>query len=135
MPEAPLVAIVDDDTSIREATSNFLQAAGLCTATFRNARSFLQSERRRSTACLVTDFRMPGLTGFELHAELVASGEHIPTVLITAYLDDAVRARARDAGIACCLGKPFAPEELLGCVRDALGKSGGRQGSGESGDG
>ena len=122
MPEAPLVAIVDDDSSIREATSNFLEAAGLCTATFGDARSFLQSEHR-SIACLVTDVRMPGITGFELHEELLAAGEAIPTVLITAYLDDSVRARARDAGISCCLGKPFAPEELLGCVLKALGKS------------
>jgi FixJ family two-component response regulator len=123
MPDAPLVAIVDDDSSIREATSNFLEAAGLCTATFGDARSFLASACRRSIACLVTDVRMPGLTGFELHKELVAAGELIPTVLITAYLDDAVRARARAAGIQCCLGKPFAPDELLGCVRKALAKS------------
>ena len=126
MPEAPLVAIVDDDRSIREATSNFLQAVGLCTATFDDARSFLQSARRRSTACLVTDVRMPGINGFELHQELIASGDGIPTVLITAYLDDSVRARARDAGIVCCLGKPFAPAELLHCVREALAKSPGR---------
>jgi FixJ family two-component response regulator len=124
MPETPLVAIVDDDTSIREATSNFLQAAGLCTATFQDASSFLQSDRRYSTACLVTDVRMPGLTGFELHAALLASGVGIPTVLITAYLDDAVRARARAAGMVCCLGKPFSPDELLACVRQALSLSG-----------
>jgi FixJ family two-component response regulator len=133
MPDAPLVAIVDDDSSMREATSNFLQAAGLCTATFRDAKSFLQSARRRSTACLVTDVRMPGITGFELHQKLVAAGEGIPTVLITAYLDDFVRARARDAGMVCCLGKPFAPEELLACVLNAL--AGGRHCSGETGDG
>src|SRR5687767_9867750 len=133
MPEAPLVAIVDDDSSMREATSNFLQAAGLCTATFHDAKSFLQSARRRSAACLITDVRMPGITGFELHQKLVASGEGIPTVLITAYLDDSVRARARDAGMVCCLGKPFAPDELLGCVLNAL--AGGQHCSGETGDG
>jgi FixJ family two-component response regulator len=120
MPEAPLVAIVDDDLSMREATSNFLQAAGLCTVTFGDATSFLRSARRRSTACLITDIRMPDITGFELHQKLVADGDSIPTVLMTAYLDDSVRARARDAGIVCCLGKPFAPEELLGCVLNAL---------------
>ena len=120
MPEAPLVAIVDDDSSMREATSNFLQAAGLSTITFEDATSFLQSARRSSAACLVTDVRMPGITGFELHQKLVASGEAIPTVLMTAYLNDSVRARARDAGMVCCLGKPFAPEELLGCVLCAL---------------
>jgi FixJ family two-component response regulator len=133
MPEVPLVAIVDDDSSMREATSNFLQAAGLCTATFGDARSFLESARRHCAACLITDVRMPGITGFELHQKLVASGEAIPTVLMTAYLDDAVRARARDAGMVCCLGKPFAPEELLGCVLNAL--AGGRHCSGGTSDG
>ena len=126
MPEAPLVAIVDDDTSMREATSNFLQAAGLSTATFGDATSFLQSSDRCSTACLITDVQMPGITGFELHARLVASGEGIPTVLITAYLDDTVRMRAQAAGMVCCLGKPFAPDELLDCVREALAKAAGR---------
>ena len=133
MPEGPLVAIVDDDSSMREATSNFLQAAGLSTATFHDAKSFLQSARRSSAACLITDVRMPGITGFELHQKLVASGESIPTVLITAYLDDSVRARARDAGMVCCLGKPFAPDELLGCVLNAL--AGGQHCSGETSDG
>jgi FixJ family two-component response regulator len=72
---------------------------------------------------VVADVRMPGITGFEMHEKLVASGEGIPTVLITAYPDDSVRARASEAGIVCCLGKPFAPEELLHCVREALAKS------------
>jgi FixJ family two-component response regulator len=122
MPDAPLVAIVDDDGSIREATSNLLQAAGWSTATFDDAGSFLQSASRRSAACLVTDVRMPGISGLELHERLMASGDDIPTVLITAYLDDAVRTRARIAGIVCCLGKPFAPEKLIACVRAALAK-------------
>ena len=133
MPEAPLVAIVDDDSSMREATSNFLQAAGLCTLTFPDASSFLKSEQRRGIACLITDVRMPGINGFELHEKLVASGEGIPTVLMTAYLDDSVRARVRDSGMVCCLGKPFSPEELLGCVLNALG--GGEHCSGEKGEG
>lgn len=123
MPDAPLVAIVDDDRSIREATSNLLQAAGCSTATFDDAASFLNSAFRRSTACLVTDMRMPGIGGLELHDQLMASGDNIPTVLITAYLDDAVHVRARSAGVVCCLGKPFAPEKLIDCVRTALAKS------------
>ncbi len=124
MPGAPpLVAIVDDDKSIREATSNLLQSVGWSTATFEDAASFLRSPERRSAACVVADVRMPGLSGFEMHEELVASGERIPTVLITAYPDDSVRARASEAGILCCLGKPFAPEELLHCVQEALAKS------------
>jgi len=115
----PLVAIVDDDQSIREATSNLLQSAGFLTATFADAESFLTSSEPRA-ACLVADMRMPGMSGLQLHQHLIASGASIPTVLITAYPSDATRLRAREAGILCCLAKPFAPDELLECVRGAL---------------
>ena len=115
----PLVAIVDDDQSIRDATSNLLQSAGFLTATFADAESFLTSSEPRA-ACLVADMRMPGLSGLQLHQQLIASGASIPTVLITAYPSDATRLRAREAGIVCCLAKPFAPDELLECVRGAL---------------
>jgi FixJ family two-component response regulator len=111
---------VDDDASLRDATDNLLQAAGFATATFADAESFLASERRRAAACIVADMRMPGMSGLEMHRELVASGERIPTVLITAFPEEGLRAKARKAGIVCCLGKPFAPEELLGCVHEAL---------------
>jgi len=115
----PLVAIVDDDQSIRDATSNLLQSAGFLTATFADAESFLTSSEPRA-ACLVADMRMPGMSGLQLHQHLIASGASIPTVLITAYPSDATRLRAREAGIDCCLAKPFGPDELLECVRRAL---------------
>ena len=120
MPQKPLVAIVDDDESIRDSTKDLLDAAGFAAATFPSAESFLKSDRRRSAACLVTDLRMPGMTGLELHQDLAASGTHIPTILITAYPDDRVRARARKAGVLCYLIKPFTPDELLECIRSAL---------------
>ena len=120
MSSRPLVAIVDDDQSIRDATSNLLQAAGFSTATFADAESFLTSAREPRAACLVADMRMPGMSGLQLHQHLAASGSPIPTVLITAYPSDATRLRAREAGIVCCLAKPFAPDELLGCVHEAL---------------
>jgi FixJ family two-component response regulator len=123
MPSRPLVAIVDDDESLRDATSNLLQAAGFSTATFADAESFLQSGGRPRAACLVTDMRMPGMSGVQLHQHLVALGAPIPTVLVTAYASDATRSRARDAGIVCCLAKPFAPDELLECVRQALARA------------
>jgi FixJ family two-component response regulator len=117
-----LVAIVDDDQSIRDATSNLLQAAGFLTATFADAESFLTAGGPRA-ACLVTDMRMPGMNGLELHQHLAAAGAPIPTVLITAYPSDAMRLRAREAGIVCCLAKPFGPDELLECVRGALARA------------
>jgi len=123
MPSRPLVAIVDDDESLRDATSNLLQAAGFSTATFADAESFLQSAGGPRAACLVTDLRMPGMSGVQLHQHLIALGAPMPTVLITAYASDATRSRAREAGIVCCLAKPFAPDELLECVREALARA------------
>ena len=120
MPETQLVAIVDDDPSFRDATQNLLQASGFSTATFASAESFLASKRRHDVSCLVTDMRMPGMTGLELCLELAASGHPIPAVLITAYPDESVRPRARKAGIRCYLSKPFSPEQLCECVRSAL---------------
>jgi len=122
MSSRPLVAIVDDDQSIRDATSNLLQSAGFLTATFADAESFLTSSEPRA-ACLVADMRMPGMSGLQLHQHLIALGASIPTVLITAYASDAARSLARAAGIVCCLAKPFAPDELLECVRNALART------------
>lgn len=120
MPEGPLIAIVDDDKSIRNATQDLLKAAGFSTVTFEDAESFLGSTTRASAACLLADMRMPGMTGLELYLELVASGIHIPTVIMTAHPDERTKTRARAAGITCYLSKPFAPDELLECIRAAL---------------
>jgi FixJ family two-component response regulator len=122
MAERPLVAIVDDDESIRNATRDLLRAVGFSTATFENAESFLGSTSRARAACVVADIRMPGMTGIELYQALVAAGDGIPTVIITAHPEDATRARAREVGITCYLSKPFAPDELLECVSEALAK-------------
>ncbi|HKF98575.1 MAG TPA: response regulator [Steroidobacteraceae bacterium] len=67
--------------------------------------------------------RMPGMSGLELHQALIASGHGIPTVIITAHPEELTQSRARDAGITCYLTKPFTPDELLECVREALAKS------------
>jgi two-component system, LuxR family, response regulator FixJ len=121
MPNGPLVAIVDDDKSIRNATQDLLRAAGFSTAAFEDAESFLGSASRASASCVVADMRMPGMTGLDLYQELVASGHAIPTIIITAHPEEL--ARAREAGITCYLIKPFAPDELLECVHEALAKS------------
>jgi len=122
MAARPLVAIVDDDKSHRNATRDLLRAAGFSTAAFEDAHGFLESASRASTACVVADMRMPGMTGLELYRELVASGDCIPTVLVTAHPEDVTRSRAREAGITCYLSKPFAPDELVECVHQALSK-------------
>jgi FixJ family two-component response regulator len=127
VPKRPLVAIVDDDESIRETTKDLLESAGLAAATFASAALLLNSRRLNSISCLVTDVRMPQMSGLELHQHLVASNHAIPTILITAYPDDRVRTQALKAKVVCCLAKPFAAEELLACIRRAMTSRGGAE--------
>lgn len=123
MPDQPLVAVVDDDKSIRNALQDLLKAEGFATAIFEDAESFLASTYRGRARCLVADMRMPGMSGLELHQALVALGYGIATVIITGHPEEPTRALAREAGITCYLSKPFEPDDLLECVREALAKS------------
>ena len=121
MPDHSLVSIVDDDESARDAVAGLVRSLGFIAAVFGNASDFLKSDCLPRTACLIADVRMPGMTGLELHRHLMASGNPIPTVLITAYADAAAHARALKAGIRCYLVKPLKPDELLVCIRSAMG--------------
>jgi FixJ family two-component response regulator len=123
MADGPLIAVVDDDRSIRNATQDLLKAAGFPAVTFSNAASFLDSEARGKIACLVADMRMPGMTGLELHEHLAASGTVIPTIIITAHPGELSPTRLRQAEITCFLIKPYAPDALLECVRKAVASS------------
>ena len=122
MPNKALVAIVDDDESIRDTTKDLLESAGLAAITFASPRLFLKSRRLKSISCLVADMRMPEMTGLELHQHLVASNRAIPTILISAYSDERLRALATKSGVVCCLAKPFAADELIASVHTAIQK-------------
>src|ERR1700752_1052364 len=89
-----LVAIVDDDHSMRSALQGLLKAVGLPSQAFASAEEFLKSGQQHQTACLITDIRMPGISGLELQAELNDEQHHIPTIFITAHGDDKMRMRA-----------------------------------------
>jgi FixJ family two-component response regulator len=120
VPKAPLIAIVDDDESIRDTTKDLLESAGYSAAVFARAASFLKSRRLSQVCCLIADMRMPKMTGLELHQHLVASKRGIPTILMTAYPDERAQARAIKANVVGYLIKPFAADELLACVRRAV---------------
>ena len=129
MPKAkPLISIVDDDESMREAVRGLMQSLGYRVEAAASAEEFLRSPHVRRTSCLITDVQMPGMTGLELHQHLSTSGKPIPTILITAYPDDNVRERALAAGVIGYLSKPFDENDLLACIRSALtrSRSGGR---------
>jgi FixJ family two-component response regulator len=120
VPKGPLVAIVDDDESIRDTTQDLLESAGFSAAAFAGAAGLLKSKRLRQVSCLIADMRMPKMTGLELHQHLVASDRAIPTILMTAYPDARAQAQALKANVVCYLVKPFAADELLACVRRAI---------------
>jgi FixJ family two-component response regulator len=120
MAGGPLIAIVDDDPSLRHATSDLVKAAGYTATAFESAEHFLAWPNARQVACLVADMRMPGMSGLELHRALRAAGRAMPTILITAHPEELARLRALAAGVCCYLSKPFAPDELLDCIGQAL---------------
>lgn len=120
MAERQVIAIVDDDALIREALKDLLDSAGYTSVVFSSAQGLLKSKRLARFACLITDMRLPGTTGLELHQKLVDAGHAIPTILITAYPDETVYARALRAGILCYLPEPVTSDALLACVDVAL---------------
>ena len=129
MPKAkPLISIIDDDESMREAIKGLVKSLGYRVEAAASAQEFLSSPHVCRTSCLITDMQMPGMTGLELYQRLSTSGKSIPTILITAYPDDGVRERARSAGVIGYLSKPFDENDLLACIRSALthARSGGR---------
>ncbi len=122
MAKKPLISIVDDDESVREATKGLMKSLGFTVEAFPSAEDFLASRHLRRTSCLIADVNMPGMTGLELHRRLKAAGKTIPTILITAYPDDGVRARALTNGVICYLSKPFDEDDLLVCISSALAR-------------
>src|SRR5580658_3716714 len=118
--KAKMVSIVDDDDLMRAALQGLLKSAGLPAQSFASAEEFLSSGNQHDTACLITDIRMPGMSGLELQAKLNADHCRIPTIFITAHGDEKMRMQALRAGAVEFLTKPFNDEALLESVRAAL---------------
>jgi len=115
-----VICIVDDDESVREATKGLLEARGYSAEAFSGAEEFLQSGHVEDTLCLITDVRMPGLTGIELQRRLLDIGHRIPVIFITAMEDERTRLQALKAGAYGFLSKPFSEEGLIQCLVAAL---------------
>src|ERR1700685_1306040 len=108
-----LVVIVDDDDSMRNAVLDLLEAVGLPVGGFASAEEFLKSGKQHETACLITDIRMPGMSGLELQAKLNAERCRIPIIFITAHGDEKMRMQARREGAVEFMSKPLDNEMLL----------------------
>jgi FixJ family two-component response regulator len=117
---APIVAVVDDDAAVRNAIGVLLRSIGLIAQAFSSGEEFLNSPELSRTGCLVVDFNMPRMNGLDLHNNLSRLGKKIPTVLITGYPNDDIRARALRAGVIGYLTKPFDESDLLNCIQASL---------------
>lgn len=121
-PRSPdaLVAIVDDDESMRLAVHGLLRAAGLRAVAFPSAEAFLSSGCQQSIGCLIADVRMPDMSGLELQAAMTGARIPVPIIFISAHGDARTRSEALGKGAIEFLDKPFDDERLLDLVRTAL---------------
>jgi FixJ family two-component response regulator len=121
MQESPVISIIDDDPSVRQATDGLVRSLGYRSVTFASAEDFLQSDRLHDTSCLITDVQMPGLSGVELQGVLNARGNRMPIIFITAFPEDRIRRCVLEAGAVGFLSKPFSEAMLIEHLQAALG--------------
>jgi FixJ family two-component response regulator len=114
------VAVVDDAAAVRESMDSLLRAFGYAPVTFASAEAFLRSDSPKGADCLVADLRLPGMDGIALHHQLIEADCRIPTILMSAQLDEPAARRAREAGIVRCLHKPLNNDALMQAVGEAL---------------
>src|SRR5262249_25474253 len=118
--DQPIVFVVDDDASMRQALARLLQSVQLRVEVFASPQEFLQSERPDIPSCLVLDVRLPGLSGLDFQAELLKADVRMPIVFITGHGDIPMSVRAMKAGAVDFLVKPFRDQDLLDAVTTAI---------------
>jgi FixJ family two-component response regulator len=116
----PVVFVVDDDRSIRDALRSLIASVGLRVQTFPTAQEFLSSQRSDAPGCLVLDVRLPGLSGLDLQRELAKAGIAIPIIFITGHGDIPMSVQAMKAGAVEFLTKPFRDQQLLDAIQQAI---------------
>lgn len=116
----PVVYVIDDDVSVREGLARLFRSVGLRAELFTSAHELMQRKLPPVPSCLVLDVRLPGLSGFELHAELTKSNIHIPIIFITAHGDIPMSVRAMKGGAIDFLTKPFRDQDILDAVTTAI---------------
>jgi FixJ family two-component response regulator len=123
-----VIAVIDDDASVRAATNNLLSSHGYLVHTFASAEEFLQSTLLQDSSCVIADVQMNAMSGLDLLTHMRAQGYAAPFVFITAFPEESVRARALKAGAIGFLAKPFAGTALINCVEAAVNRNHGGTG-------
>ena len=116
----PIVFVVDDDPSMREALADLIASVGLSVEAFKSAPEFLERRRPDAPACLVLDVRLPGLSGLDLQRELLRTEAPIPIIFITGHGDIPMSVRAMKEGAVEFLPKPFRDQDLLDAIQHAI---------------
>lgn len=117
----PLVSVVDDDISIRRSLDRLIRSVRLEVKVFASAEEFLNSDHTRKADCLILDIRLPGMSGVELHRQLLARKFNVPVIFITAHgTDDCAKAEAASDWTVAYFTKPFSGDELLDAINVAL---------------
>ena len=118
--QLPMVFVIDDDASLREALSRLFRSVGLQVKTFASAPEFLQGKLPDIPSCLVLDVRLPGLSGLDFQSELAKASIDIPIVFMTGHGDIPMTVRAMKAGAIEFLPKPFRDQDMLDAVQAGL---------------
>jgi FixJ family two-component response regulator len=116
----PIIYVVDDDVSVRDAVSNLLESAGHQAKAFSSTEEFMYAARPDVPSCLVLDVKLPGTNGLDFQNQLEKRGIPIPVIFITAHGDIPMTRRAMKAGAIEFLTKPFQKEELMAAIGQAL---------------
>ncbi len=120
MPSLPVIAVVDDDEAMRDALSELLQVLSMDCRTFERAESFLPAYSPGTFDCLITDLRMPGMSGMDLIRELKARGSRLPVIVITSSTEVESQSEAIAGGAFAYLTKPVSEELLTRHLNAAL---------------
>lgn len=125
----PIVYVVDDDPSLRDALSSLLRSVGMEVATFASAPQLLAQPFANAPSCIVLDIRMPEVSGLDFQAQLARTGNHIPVIFMTGHGDIPMSVRAMKAGAVDFLTKPFRDQDLLDAVTAAIERDRQRRGN------
>ena len=117
---APLVAIVDDDESVRQSTLRLIRSFGYRAHAFATGEEFLASPAASEAACLVLDVRMPHMDGLQVQRRLAETGARLPIVFLTGRATEDEEGRARSGGAVAFLRKPVARDDLLEVLREVM---------------
>jgi FixJ family two-component response regulator len=120
--EAPIVAVIDDDVSVRESIEGLLETAALRVELYASPREYLQARRKDNPSCIILDVRLPGSSGLDFQREMNAAGIRAPIIFITGYADVHMSVQAMKAGAVEFLTKPYRDQDLLEAVLSAIEK-------------